>query len=68
VTLTGKDTVIAVVDPVRVAGRRLILDPIARLDIRPEDVTDVVFCHHRPDHTLNAALFPQARVHDHWAI
>jgi glyoxylase-like metal-dependent hydrolase (beta-lactamase superfamily II) len=31
-------------------------------------VTDVVFSHHHPDHTLNAALFPEARFHDHWAI
>jgi glyoxylase-like metal-dependent hydrolase (beta-lactamase superfamily II) len=31
-------------------------------------VTDVVLSHHHPDHTLNAGLFPQARVHDHWAI
>ncbi|HEV2457740.1 MAG TPA: hypothetical protein VGS80_05195 [Ktedonobacterales bacterium] len=30
--------------------------------------TDVVFSHHPPDHTLNAALFPNARVHDYWAI
>ncbi len=31
-------------------------------------MTDVVLSHHHPDHTLNAALFPAARVHDHWAI
>jgi len=31
-------------------------------------VTDVVFSHHHPDHTVNAALFPAARIHDHWAI
>ena len=34
----------------------------------PEAVTDVVFSHHHPDHTVNAALFPAARIHDHWAI
>ena len=28
----------------------------------------MVFSHHHPDHTLNAALFPEARFHDHWAI
>ncbi|MFD0547874.1 MBL fold metallo-hydrolase [Streptomyces rectiviolaceus] len=33
----------------------------------PEQVTDVVFSHHHPDHTLNAALFPHARAHDVWA-
>jgi glyoxylase-like metal-dependent hydrolase (beta-lactamase superfamily II) len=36
--------------------------------VRPEDITDVVFSHHHPDHTVNAALFPGARIHDHWAI
>jgi glyoxylase-like metal-dependent hydrolase (beta-lactamase superfamily II) len=30
-------------------------------------VTDLVFSHHHPDHTVNAALFPGARIHDHWA-
>ena len=28
----------------------------------------MVFSHHHPDHTLNAALFERARFHDHWAI
>jgi len=27
-----------------------------------------VLSHHHPDHTLNAALFPNARFHDRWAI
>jgi glyoxylase-like metal-dependent hydrolase (beta-lactamase superfamily II) len=31
-------------------------------------VTDVVLSHHHPDHTINVALFPEARVHDHWAM
>ncbi len=30
-------------------------------------MTDVVFSHHHPDHTVNAALFPGAVIHDHWA-
>ena len=28
----------------------------------------MVFSHHHPDHTVNAALFPAARIHDHWAV
>ncbi len=31
-------------------------------------MTAVVLSHHHPDHTLNAALFPNAAVHDHWAV
>lgn len=57
-----------VVDPGMVRDRSLILDPLTALGIRPEEVTDVVFSHHHPDHTINAALFPAARYHDHWAI
>lgn len=59
---------LTVVDPGMVASRSVILDPLAALGIDPADVQDVVFSHHHPDHTLNAALFPNARFHDHWAI
>ena len=34
------------------------------LGVHPDEVTDVVFSHHHPDHTLNAALFPNATAHD----
>jgi glyoxylase-like metal-dependent hydrolase (beta-lactamase superfamily II) len=68
VSLIQDGDLVAVVDPGMVADRRLILDPIAELGLGVEDVTDVVFSHHHPDHTLNAALFPAARFHDHWAI
>jgi glyoxylase-like metal-dependent hydrolase (beta-lactamase superfamily II) len=57
-----------IVDPGMVPGRGVILDELARLGVAPQDITDVVFSHHHPDHTLNAALFPGARFHDHWAI
>lgn len=57
---------LVVVDPGLVPHQRRILDPLERLGVRAEDVTDVVLSHHHPDHTLNAGLFPQARVHDHW--
>jgi glyoxylase-like metal-dependent hydrolase (beta-lactamase superfamily II) len=48
-----------VTDPGMVRHRSAILDPLGELG---------VFSHHHPDHTLNAALFPNARFHDHWAI
>jgi glyoxylase-like metal-dependent hydrolase (beta-lactamase superfamily II) len=57
-----------VVDPGMVSDRRKILDPLTELGIDPTDVADVVFSHHHPDHTLNAALFGRARFHDFWAI
>ena len=58
---------LVVIDPGMVPGRGAILDPLAALGVSPEHVTDVVVSHHHPDHTLNAALFPNARLHDHWA-
>jgi glyoxylase-like metal-dependent hydrolase (beta-lactamase superfamily II) len=57
-----------IIDPGLVPSHRSILDPLKELGVDPAEVTDVVFSHHHPDHTLNAALFPNARIHDHWAI
>ena len=58
---------VLIIDPGMVASQRLILDPLAAEGVAPEQVTDVVFSHHHPDHTINAGLFPEAWVHDHWA-
>lgn len=57
-----------IVDPGMVPSPRAILDPLAQLGESADAITDVVFSHHHPDHTLHAALFPNARFHDHWAI
>jgi glyoxylase-like metal-dependent hydrolase (beta-lactamase superfamily II) len=56
-----------VVDPGMAGGPEAILGPLRALGLEPGDVTDVVLGHHHPDHTLNAALFPNAAFHDHWA-
>jgi glyoxylase-like metal-dependent hydrolase (beta-lactamase superfamily II) len=58
----------AIIDPGMVPNLDAILEPLAALGVLPTNITDVVFSHHHPDHTLNAALFPNARFHDHWAI
>jgi glyoxylase-like metal-dependent hydrolase (beta-lactamase superfamily II) len=68
VTLIRDEGAVIVVDPGMVAGREKILGPLAGLGVDPDQVSDVVFSHHHPDHTLNAALFGRARFHDHWAI
>ena len=57
-----------IIDPGMVPDARNILDALAGLGVSPEDITDVIFSHHHPDHTLNAALFSRARFHDYWAI
>lgn len=56
-----------VVDPGMAVDDEAILEPLRSLGVAPGDVTDVVLGHHHPDHTLRAALFPNASVHDHWA-
>jgi glyoxylase-like metal-dependent hydrolase (beta-lactamase superfamily II) len=68
VVLIRDEGAVIVVDPGMVAGRQQILGPLAELGVDPASVTDVVFSHHHPDHTLNAALFERARFHDFWAI
>jgi glyoxylase-like metal-dependent hydrolase (beta-lactamase superfamily II) len=68
VTLIIDGDVAIVVDPGMVADRGALLAALAARGPRPEDVTDVVFSHHHPDHTVNAALFPNAKIHDHWAV
>lgn len=57
-----------IIDPGMVPGASSILDPLKALVGSPADITDVVFSHHHPDHTLHAALFPRARFHDFWAV
>lgn len=57
-----------IIDPGFVPGRNAILDPLADLGCRPEDITDVVISHWHPDHSLNIALFPNATTHDIWGV
>jgi glyoxylase-like metal-dependent hydrolase (beta-lactamase superfamily II) len=68
VTLIIDGAAVIVVDPGMVADRGALTAALTAYGPRPEDVTDVVFSHHHPDHTVNAALFPDARIHDHWAV
>ncbi|MEM7627637.1 MAG: MBL fold metallo-hydrolase [Planctomycetota bacterium] len=57
-----------VADPGMVADRALILEPLAAAGVAPEDVTHVFISHHHPDHTVNIALFPNAKVIDFHGI
>lgn len=68
VTLIVDDDAVIVVDPGMVASRASLLAALGQHGLEAGSVTDVVFSHHHPDHTVNAALFPNARIHDHWAI
>ena len=67
-TLVRDGELVAVVDPGLAPSQASILDPLRALGLGPEAVTDVVLSHHHPDHTVNAALFPNAAIHDHWAV
>ena len=55
-------------DPGMVRHRDLILDPLKDRGMAPGDITDVLISHHHPDHTINIALFENARTHDVWGI
>ena len=68
VTLILDGDAVIVVDPGMVASREALLSALAGYGPQAGDVTDVVFSHHHPDHTVNVALFPAARIHDHWAM
>jgi glyoxylase-like metal-dependent hydrolase (beta-lactamase superfamily II) len=59
---------VIVVDPGMAESAEAILGPLRALGLTPEDVTEVVLGHHHPDHTIHAGHFPNAAVHDHWAI
>ena len=67
VTLIVDGGRVIVVDPGMVADRDELIAALAAHGLAPGDVTDIVFSHHHPDHTVNAALFPGARIHDFWA-
>lgn len=68
VSLVRDGEAIIVIDPGMVPDRSVILEPLGRLGVDPADVTDIILSHHHPDHTMNIALFPSVRVHDHWAV
>jgi glyoxylase-like metal-dependent hydrolase (beta-lactamase superfamily II) len=67
VSLVIDGAAVIMVDPGMVADTELILDPLRRLGLQPEDVTHVVITHHHPDHTVNVGLFPNAELVDCWA-
>lgn len=68
VSLVRDAEAIIVIDPGMVPDRSAILEPLAGLGVNPADVTDIILSHHHPDHTMNIALFPNVKVHDHWAV
>jgi glyoxylase-like metal-dependent hydrolase (beta-lactamase superfamily II) len=68
VVLVRDGAVVVVVDPGMVRSPALILEPMGAAGVAPGAVTDVVLSHHHPDHTWHIALFPNARVHDVWAV
>jgi glyoxylase-like metal-dependent hydrolase (beta-lactamase superfamily II) len=67
-TLVRDGELVAVIDPGLAPSPTAILGPLRELGVGPEAVTAVVLSHHHPDHTINAALFANAAVHDHWAV
>ncbi|MGH8925280.1 MAG: MBL fold metallo-hydrolase [Acidimicrobiia bacterium] len=56
-----------VIDPGLAPSQQAISDPLRKRGCVVTDITDVIISHHHPDHTVNVGMFPDARVHDHWA-
>ena len=55
----------------KVAHADTLAEALARVGLRPEDVTDVVLTHHHWDHSDGVASLPNATVHAHrgeWAL
>ena len=67
-SLVRDEGVAIVIDPGLGPSQESLLASVSAQSLSANEVTDVVISHHHPDHTLNVALFPAARVHDHWAI
>ena len=68
VTYAESGSARVIVDPGLVASTSFILDPLRELGVDAAGITDVVFSHQHIDHTLNAALFPNACFHDFAAV
>src|SRR5262249_8709457 len=68
VTRSPDAVAVMVVDPGMAPARGVLPAALTSHGADPAEVTDVVFSHHHPDHTVNAALFPAAKIHDHWAV
>jgi glyoxylase-like metal-dependent hydrolase (beta-lactamase superfamily II) len=68
VALIQGENAIVVVDPGMVTDRGLIVDPLTKAGVSPQEVTHIFISHHHPDHTVNMALFPNAEVVDFWGM
>jgi N-acyl homoserine lactone hydrolase len=53
---------IALVDCGTFGMRKLILDRLAQLGLKREEVTDVLLTHSHHDHAINWVMFPEAKV------
>src|SRR5258706_1279838 len=54
-----------IIDSGMTPDQNAILAPLAALGEAPTSITDVVLSLNHPDHTLNAALFPNEPFHDY---
>ena len=65
--LVRGQAVTVIVDPGFVAETSLLLKTLQKNHVNRDQVTHIFISHHHPDHTINAALFPNATVVDFWA-
>lgn len=68
VSLVVDNDFLIVIDPGMAPSQLAISSPLRELGFDTAHITDVIISHHHPDHTINVGMFPDARVHDHWAV
>ncbi len=57
-----------VIDPGMAKDFNDVIRSLSKVDIKPEDIGYVFLTHHHPDHTINTAKFPKAKVIDYNSI
>ncbi|MBI4018385.1 MAG: MBL fold metallo-hydrolase [Candidatus Aenigmarchaeota archaeon] len=65
-TLIRDGKAIIIVDPG--INRKMLMSRLRKAKIKPERVDYVLLTHYHPDHALNAALFPKAKLIDHSSV
>ncbi|MEM9354263.1 MAG: MBL fold metallo-hydrolase [Planctomycetota bacterium] len=66
ITLVKAEGAVIVADPGMIDSRGRIEAGLRSQGVSPDAVTHVFVSHHHPDHTVNAGMFPKAKVVDFW--
>jgi len=68
ITLVRDQGVVMVVDPGILENQQLLIDALAKEDLRPEDVNYVCITHSHIDHYRNIGMFPNAKALEYGGV